>query len=89
MITCTTDASSAAQGSVHLRDYIEHKIGSPIEDIVSDSPERFRVIEAEALRDIIVMSEVSGRDASVILDPGTLGNPDCLRLIEGHCKLIQ
>ncbi|MBR4809109.1 MAG: hypothetical protein IK031_02380 [Bacteroidales bacterium] len=87
MITCTTNPASAPGGTV-LREYIVHKIGSPVEDIVADSPERFRIIEAEALRDLIVMSEVSGADASVIISPETLENPDCGRLISGHCVLI-
>ncbi|MBO4565713.1 MAG: hypothetical protein J5695_00645 [Bacteroidales bacterium] len=87
MIICTTNPEAAPGGTV-LEAYIEHKIGSSIRDIVADSPERFRIIEAEALRDLIVMSEVAGTDASVILGPHTLDNPDCRRLVNGHCSLI-
>ena len=87
MITCTT-SPAAAPGATVLDEYIGHKIGSTVEEIVADSPERFLVIEAEALRDIIVMSEVQGTDASVILSPRTLENPDCRRLIAGHCCMI-
>ena len=87
MITCTTNPN-AAPGGISLTAYIEHKIGSTVEEITADSPERFRVIEAEALRDIIVMSEVSGKDAAVVLGPHTLENPDCQRLVSGHCSLV-
>ena len=87
MITCTT-RPEAAPGGTDLAAYIVHKIGSTLEEIIADSPERFLVIEAEALRDIIVMSEVQGTDASVILSPRTLDNPDCRRLIAGHCCMI-
>ena len=64
-----------------LGEYIEHKIGMAIPDIVSDSPDRFRVIEEEALRDLVVMSEITGRDCIVRLLPGTLSNPECARLL--------
>lgn len=87
MITCTT-TPEAAPGGTDLAAYIVHKIGSTLEEIIADSPERFRVIEAEALRDLIVMSEVSGTDASIILGPHTLENPDCQRLVSRHCSLI-
>jgi len=87
MITCTTRPESAP-GGTDLSAYIEHKAGCRIEEIVADSPERFRIIEAEALRDLIVMSEVAGTDACIILGPHTMENPDCQRLVAGHCRLI-
>lgn len=87
MITCTT-RPEAAPGGTDLAAYIVHKIGSTLEEIIADSPERFRVIEAEALRDLIVMSEVSGTDATIFLGPHTLENPDCQRLVSRHCSLI-
>ncbi len=64
-----------------LGEYIEHKIGMSIPEIVKDSPERFRVIEEEALRDLAVMSEISGRDCIIRLLPDTLSNSECARLI--------
>lgn len=64
-----------------LREYIEHKIGMTIEEIKADSPERFRVIEEEAVRDIVVMSEITGEDRTLRLLPGTLDNPECRRLL--------
>ena len=87
MITCTTNPA-AAPGATVLDEYIGHKIGSTVEDIIADSPERFLIIEAEALRDIIVMSEVRGEDSAVIITPRTMENPDCRRLIAGHCCMI-
>lgn len=64
-----------------LREYIEHKIGSSIEDICADSPERFHVIEEEAVRDLAVMSEITGTDRILRLLPGTADNPECRRLL--------
>ncbi|MBO6169811.1 MAG: hypothetical protein J6O51_07545 [Bacteroidales bacterium] len=64
-----------------LYQYIEHKIGSDIASIKSDSPDRFRVIEEEALRDLVVMSKITGRDRIIRLGPDTLSNPECARLI--------
>ena len=76
MITCTT-RPEAAPGGTDLAAYIVHKIGSTLEEIIADSPERFRV-----------MSEVSGTDATIFLGPHTLENPDCQRLVSRHCSLI-
>lgn len=64
-----------------LEEYIEHKIGMSIPDLVADSPWRYRVIEEEALRDLVVMSEITGSDRIVRLGPDTLSNPECVRLI--------
>lgn len=74
------EAPSAA-AFTDLREYIEHKIGMTIEEIKADSPERFRVIEEEAVRDIVVMSEITGEDRTLRLLPGTLDNPECKRLL--------
>ena len=82
------DASPEAAASQHpgvpftdLRDYIEHKIGAGIEEIAADSPERFHVIEEEAVRDLAVMSEITGTDRILRLLPGTADNPECRRLL--------
>lgn len=66
---------------VDLYQYIEHKIGASIHDIQADSPSRFKVIEEEALRDIVVMSEITGQSKIVRLGPDTLSNPECARLL--------
>ena len=82
------DASPESSAALHpglpftdLREYIEHKIGSSIEDICADSPERFHVIEEESDRDIAVMSEITGTDRILRLLPGTADNPECRRLL--------
>lgn len=64
-----------------LCQYIEHKIGSDIDAIKADSPERFRIIEEEALRDLVVMGRITGRDRIIRLGPDTLSNPECARLV--------
>ena len=81
-------ASPEAAAALHpgvpftdLREYIEHKIGSSIEDICADSPERFHVIEEESVRDLAVMSEITGTDRILRLLPGTADNPECRRLL--------
>ncbi len=76
-------ASAAHPGAdfQDLGEYIEHKIGMSIPKIQADSPERFRVIEEEALRDLVVMSEITGRDCIIRLLPDTLSNPECARLL--------
>ncbi|MBO4671173.1 MAG: hypothetical protein J5640_04955 [Bacteroidales bacterium] len=83
------DASPEEAAGLHpgvpftdLREYIEHKIGSRIEDIVADSPERFHVIEEEAVRDLAVMSELTLTDRILRLLPGTPDNPECARLLK-------
>ncbi|MBR4827062.1 MAG: hypothetical protein IKZ91_04175 [Bacteroidales bacterium] len=89
MVTiCTINPDGANAPVTSLQAYIEHKIGSPLEAIDADSHERFLVIEAEALRDIIVMAEVTGTGARIELCPLTQNNPDCVRLIRRHCRTI-
>lgn len=69
-----------------LEEYICHKIGIQPSEI---EPDRFAITEAEALRDLIVSSEISDTDIAVELGPRTLLNPECARLVERHCKLCQ
>ena len=66
--------------NIDLYSYIEHKIGSSIEDIIADSPERFSVIQTEALRDLVVMNQIAGTDHTVLLHRSTLQIPECKRL---------
>lgn len=86
MIVCTLNPDGAQAPVTDLGAYIEHKIGCPLAEIDADSHDRFLVIEAEALRDLVVMAEVSGIGVRIRLLPGTPSNPDCRRLIAGHCK---
>ena len=66
--------------NVKLYDYIEHKIGMSVQEIIADSQERFSVIRTEALRDLVVMNQIAGTDYTVELPPETLENPECERL---------
>ncbi|MCR5326915.1 MAG: hypothetical protein K6E37_09250 [Bacteroidales bacterium] len=82
------DASAETAGAAHpgvpftdLREYIEHKIGSSIEEITADSPERFHIIEEEAVRDLVVMGEITQSDRILRLLPCTPDNPECRRLL--------
>ena len=72
-----------------LGEYISHKIGMSAEEIKAGSEERFAIVEAEALRDIIVTSEVASMDAAVTLLPSTLRNPECERLVRSHCTFYK
>jgi hypothetical protein len=72
-----------------LGEYISHKIGISADEIKAGSAERFAIVEAEALRDIIVTSEVAGTDAAVTLLPSTLQNPECGRLVRSHCTFYK
>ena len=83
--------SSMPQGcpTIDLDRYIEHKIGLSPSAIEAGSPDRFAIVETEALRDIIVSSEIAGKDVAVIIPERTLHNPECARLVRERCKLCQ
>ena len=58
---------------VDLDEYVEHKKGRSVKQIFSDEGEEvFRAVEAECIRDVIVMSQVRGRDIVAALGGGTL-----------------
>lgn len=58
---------------VDLDEYVEHKKGCTISVIFNQEGEEvFRAVEAECIRDIIVMHQVSGSDVIVALGGGTL-----------------
>lgn len=69
--------------SVDLQDYIEHKTGCTIAELEAE-PDRFRAIEEEALRDLVVMDAVTGIRRRIVPGPHTLENPECRRLLETH-----
>ena len=50
-------------------------------EIFKDGEERFRAIEAEALRDLVVMSQVTGKDIVISLGGGTITIGSARRLI--------
>ncbi len=86
MILCCKDSfpESLPDGMrrCELAEYMSRKTGP---SLASMPEELLRITEAEALRDLIVMSEVTGRDTAILLTPRTLLNPECLRLIHDHC----
>ncbi len=58
---------------IDLDKYIEHKIGLPIRQIIDRQKESgFRAIEAEALRDVIIMHKLTEKDLVLSLGGGTL-----------------
>lgn len=66
--------------NVRLDDYIEHKTGVSIAELIADSPERFSVIRTEALRDLVVMNRIAGTGYTAELTADVLENPECARL---------
>lgn len=58
---------------VDLDAYIEHKKGMSVADIFSnEGEEAFRALEAECLRDVIVMRQIAGGDVVLALGGGTM-----------------
>lgn len=87
MILCSTSPfsqSALPPGCLQydLASYISHKIGPGLSEA---GPDRLRIIEAEALRDLIVTAEITGSNIAVTISPAILENPECIRLINDHC----
>lgn len=58
---------------VDLDRYIEHKCNQSIPDIFAQGgEERFRAIESEALRDLVVMDKIAGGNTILSLGGGTI-----------------
>ena len=68
--------------------YIVHKAGKDIPAIFAENPERFRALEAEAVRDNIIMSEIEGFDLVLALGGGALMNPEVEKLVLGHSRCV-
>ena len=67
---------------IDLDSYIEGKIGrSPELIIAQDGETRFRAIEAEALRDVLVMHQLTGENLILALGGGTIMTRPLRRLI--------
>lgn len=64
-----------------LADYIRYKAGRSTEALEAESHESYLLIEEEALRDLVVMAEITGIPRIVRLCPDTLDNPECARLV--------
>lgn len=73
---------------IDLDEYIVHKAGRSIKDIIDDSEQRFRAMEAEALRDVMIMREIRQEDAVIALGGGTVLNPESAALIQSNSKSV-
>lgn len=71
-----------------LDEYISHKAGKTIPQLLSESKERFRALEAEAVRDIFIMSRIEGFDVVLALGGGSLMNPEIQTLVQSRSTLI-
>lgn len=72
-----------------LDSYVEHKAGKSIDRIFSEHGESvFRALEAEAVRDRIVMSEVEGFNLVLALGGGTLCINSVRPLILEHTECV-
>lgn len=58
---------------IDLDKYIEHKCNQSIAEIFAEGgEERFRAVESEALRDLVVMHDIAGGDLIISLGGGTI-----------------
>lgn len=74
---------------VDLDSYIEDKVGKSIADIFACEGEKaFRAMEAEALRDIVVMHSLTGSSVVIALGGGTLMTHALQDLIFGETFCI-
>lgn len=65
-----------------LDEYVVHKKGMSIPEIFErEGEEAFRAVEAECLRDVIVMHQIAGGDVVLALGGGTMGISPVRRLI--------
>lgn len=71
-----------------LDEYITHKAGKSISELFSEGEERFRALEAEAVRDVFIMSRIEGFDLVVALGGGSLINPEILSLVTRESTLV-
>ena len=72
--TCTGRALAERLGweFVDLDEYIVHKWGRSVPELFGEGELFFRALEAEAVRDVIVMRQVAGGDLVLALGGGTL-----------------
>ena len=73
---------------IDLDSYLEHKTGQSIPEILADGEDRFRALEAEAVRDIVIMREIRNESAVVALGGGTMGIKAIRHLLFGHMGLV-
>lgn len=68
--------------------YIEHKMDQSIPEIFKDSEMRFRAIEAEAVRDILTMKQITGENLVLALGGGTLTIKPIVPLVLEHSECV-
>ena len=67
---------------IDLDSYIEGKIGRSVGEIIAqDGETRFRAVEAEALRDVVIMHQLTGENLVLALGGGTIMTTSVRRLI--------
>ena len=67
---------------IDLDSYIEGKIGRSVSEIIAqDGETRFRAVEAEALRDVVIMHQLTGGHLVLALGGGTIMTTSVRRLI--------
>ena len=74
---------------VDLDEYITHKKGWSIEEIfANEGEEAFRAVEAECVRDIIIMHQIAGGDVVLALGGGTMATTSVQWLILGQTECL-
>lgn len=81
-------AESLGWEFIDLDRYIEHKIGLSIAEIFEDGETRFRAIEAEAVRDVVTMRQITGDNLVLALGGGTLTITSVRWLILEHTNCV-
>lgn len=73
---------------VDLDRYIEHKMDQSIPELFQGGEMRFRAIEAEAVRDLITMHQITGENLVLSLGGGTLTIKPLVPLILEHSQCV-
>ena len=81
-------AKSLGWEFIDLDRYIEHKTGLSIAEIFKEGELKFRAIEAEAVRDIVTMRQITGDDLVLSLGGGTLTITSIRWLILGQTECV-
>ncbi len=77
---------------IDLDSYVEHKKGIGIPEIITTEGENsFRALEAECVRDVVIMSRLTGEDLVLALGGGTLtiGSIRDFILENTHCVYLK
>ena len=74
---------------IDLDSCISHKKGMKVQEIITaEGEEAFRAVEAECLRDVIIMQELGGKDLVLALGGGTVTTGSIGHLIFGGTKCV-